>query len=104
MEEVGIIKVNKLMPITRELTQEELDDLTSKGVDPNAYAGQKVTLYTPEEAQAYQQAQQPAPSNVKPSMSSLAAAGKTAEAHAGGYVGGGAGALSGAKAGALAGQ
>jgi len=42
------------MPITRELTQEELQKLAASGVDAKQYEGQKVTLYTDDELKGQQ--------------------------------------------------
>jgi len=74
------------MPITRALTDEELQGLENQGIDSSLYKGKPLTLATDDEL-----ASQQAP--VRQSMSSLGAAKATAEAHAGGYIGGGAAAL-----------
>lgn len=87
------------MPITRELTPEELKNLDDQGVDSSAYKGQKVTLLSDDELEQQQKQQVPQTADTKPGIAKSILA--TEKAHAGGQVGGGLGAIGG---GALAGS
>ena len=80
------------MPITRELTQEELQKLAASGVDAKQYEGQKVTLYTDDELKGQQ-----------PQSSALGAAARGFGAAAPSALGGLGGAALGAELGAAGG-
>lgn len=71
------------MPITRELTDDELQNLDSQGIDSSSYKGKAVTLATDEEL-----SQQPV-TTTQPKSSITGAIGKTLSAHKGGIAGGG---------------
>lgn len=71
------------MPITRELTDDELQNLDSQGIDSSSYRGKPVTLATDEEL-----SQQPV-ATTQPKSSITGAIGKTLSAHKGGIAGGG---------------
>ena len=76
------------MPITRELTPEELKSVEAQGLDPSLYAGKKVTLATDEEL-----GQQKSPQVTNPSYSTLGAIGKSLQQKTGSIIGGGGAAL-----------
>ena len=80
------------MPITRELTDDELKSLDEQGIDSDAYRGQKLTLATDDELQAQQQAAPPSDTNAQPA-GKLQTISDTLKAHAGGTLVGGAGAI-----------
>lgn len=71
------------MPITRELTDDELQNLDNQGIDSSSYRGKPVTLATDEEF-----SQQPV-ATTQPKSSITGAIGKTLSAHKGGIAGGG---------------
>lgn len=74
------------MPIERELTNEELMNLSAQGIDTDQYRGKKLTLATDEEVAAMRPAQQ----EVTKPLTSLQAGEATLKRNAGGIVGGGA--------------
>lgn len=79
------------MPITRELTDDELQKLDEQGIDSSQYKGKQVPIYTDDEVAA--QSTQPTAQEDKKPISTLGTIAATAKAHAGGYLGGGVGAL-----------
>lgn len=86
--------VNNLMPITRELTPDELQKLDEQGIDSSAYKGKQVTLATDDEvSQASKQPVQQSNEEkaVTPSMTQSALA--DLKATAGSKIGGGAAAV-----------
>lgn len=75
------------MPITRELTSDELQGLENQGIDSSAYKGKQVTLATDDEVA---QQGQPAQATKEP-IGKLSTIARQAKAHIGGYLGGGTG-------------
>lgn len=78
------------MPITRELTSDELLDLEKQGIDSSLYKGKTLNLLTPDEVNQ----NKVAPKSEKIGVGSTI--GRTLKSHAGEYVGGGAATLGGA--------
>lgn len=76
------------MPITRELTPDELQGIALQGLNPDGYKGKQFTLYNDDElAELNKQAPQPTNSTDKVSIPETI--GRTLKAHAGGIAGGG---------------
>lgn len=77
------------MPITRELTDDELKSLDEQGIDSNVYRGKQVSLATPDEMSQAPQQQDETPQPSANGIGKLQTMSDQLKAGAGGNIGGG---------------